>query len=100
MWPWLGALIGALVEVAGTLVGRVLLSLGIGYSVFTGVDTGLSWLHSQALAGFSGMPAQVVQIASVTQVGTSINIIFSALTARLVLQGLTGGAIRRMIVKG
>ncbi|WP_439462631.1 DUF2523 family protein [Roseateles sp. NT4] len=38
---FLGALIGALISAAGTLVGRVLLSLGIGYASYSGIDAGL-----------------------------------------------------------
>ena len=39
----IAALWGALIEIAGTLVGKVLVSLGIGYAVYTGVDTSITW---------------------------------------------------------
>ena len=102
MQIFLAALFGGFLQVAGSLVGRVLLSLGIGYVTFTGVDLALTAVRDMAFAQLdassSAMPV-VRQFLGVFQVGTCFNIIFSAYSARLVLNGLTGGSIKRMVTK-
>lgn len=96
---FVGALIGALVQAAGTLVGKVLLSLGIGYVVFTGLDTSLTWVRGTFFSTLTGLPAITLGVAGLLKIGTAANIIISALSARLVLNGLTGGALKRMMVR-
>ena len=96
---FIGALIGALIQAAGTLVGKVLLSLGIGYVTFTGVDTSITWARDQFFAGLSGMPSTALQLAGVLQVGTCVSIMTSALVVKLTLAGLTSGTLKKMVVK-
>jgi hypothetical protein len=96
---FLAALIGALVSAAGSLVGRVLISLGIGYVAYHGVDTSIAWAKASALAGIQGLPAQAVAAASAMKVGKCISILMSALVARMTISGLTSGTLKRMVVK-
>jgi len=96
---FLDALIGGLVTAAGSIVGRVLIALGIGYVTYSGVDTALGVLKTAIWSNMSATGATVLGIMATLQVDTAINIIFSALTARLVLNGLTSGAITRMVIK-
>lgn len=96
---WVAAILGGLIQSAGTLVGRVLLSLGFGYVAYTGIDTGLSFMRDQALAGFAGLPADVVGILSAGKLGTVVSIITSAMLARMALNGLTGGTLRKLVIK-
>lgn len=99
---FLSALFGGLVQVAGSLVGRVLLSLGISYLVYTGVDAALSGMKQQAFAALSSATSFAPQLSAfvgVLQIGTCLNIIFSAWAARLALAGMTSGTIKKMVVK-
>jgi len=99
---FISALLGGLVQVAGTLVGKVLLSLGIGFVVFSGVDAALTGIKQQAMSSFlsaTSFGPTVASLAGVLQVGTCINIMFSAWAARLVLAGITGGTVKRMVLK-
>jgi hypothetical protein len=96
---FIAAILGGLVQVAGTLVGRVLLSLGIGYVVFEGVDTSITFARDYLLSRIATMPGTAVAIAGTMKIGVCISILTSALVMRMVLQGLTGGSVRRMIVK-
>lgn len=96
---WVAALLGGLVQAAGTLVGRVLLSLGISYVTFTGLDASLAWARDEVISRIGALGQTTVGIASVMQVGTCISILSSALAARLLLDGLTSGALSRMVVK-
>nr|WP_316644047.1 DUF2523 domain-containing protein [uncultured Roseateles sp.] len=96
---FIAALLGGLVSAAGTLVGKVLISLGIGYVVYTGVDFSLEWIKLMINASFAGLPPQTMQIMSTLKLGSFAAVLFSALAARLVLDGLTGGSIKRMVQK-
>lgn len=91
--------IGALVTAAGTLVGKVLLSLGIGYAVYSGIDTSIAWAKSEFLAGVGGLPSLAVQVAGTLKVGVCVSLLLSALTTRVVMQGMVSGAMKRMVQK-
>lgn len=94
---WVASLMGGLVQVAGTLVGRVLLALGVSFLSYQGIDTSLTWLSSQIASAFAGLPAQVVSVLSAAGVGSALGIVMSALAARLVLDSLTSG--KKMVFK-
>ena len=96
---WWAAILGGLVTVAGSIVGRVLLALGIGYVSYTGLSTGLEFLHAQVVTGLTGLSARSVQVLGLLKVDVCISILFSALTARMVLNGLTSGALKKMVIK-
>lgn len=93
----IAALLGALISGAGTLVGRVLLSLGIAYVSYSGIDTLVSFAKTNALQNLTQLPILAFQIVGVLQVGTCINILTSAFIARLVIRGLTSGALTRLV---
>jgi Protein of unknown function (DUF2523) len=92
-------ILGGLVQVAGTLVGKVLLSLGIGYAVYNGVDTSLAWAKGQFVSQLGGIPAKALQMAALAKVGVCVSMLVSALSTRLLMQGMTSGALKRMVVK-
>ncbi|WP_374676444.1 DUF2523 family protein [Ideonella sp.] len=96
---FIGALIGALIDIAGTLVGKVLVSLGIGYAVFSGVDASIAWARDYTLASISGMGSVAVGIAATMKIGVFVSMVSSAFVVRLTLLGLQGGTIRRMVQK-
>ena len=96
---FIAALLGGLVQAAGTLVGRVLLSLGFGYVMFTGLDAGLSWVSSQIVSNVGQLGAQSIAVLGAAKVGSAVNIVLSAIGARLFLNGVTGGAIKKLMVR-
>lgn len=93
---------GLLVQIAGTLVGQVLLSIGIGFATYTGVSASLEWAKAEFISGFTSgsLPAGVVGLLALLKVGTCVSMLFSALTIRLTLSGLSaGGTLHRMVHK-
>lgn len=96
---FIAALIGGLIQAAGTLVGKVLISLGIGYVTYTGLDTSLDWIKSQIALSVGGLPAQTVSVLGAAQVGSALSVVLSAIAARMLLDGLTGGTIKKMVVR-
>lgn len=96
---FLYSILGLLVSGAGTIVGKVLISLGIGYVTYSGMDTLVSNVSSDALARIQALSPVTVQLAGVLQVGTCINIMISALSARLLVMGLQSGTVTKMFIK-
>lgn len=96
---FIAALLGGLIQAAGTLVGKVLISLGIGYVVYTGLDAGLSWVTAQIASSAGQLGSQTLAVASGARVGIALNIVLSAISARLFLNGVTSGTLRKFVVK-
>lgn len=96
---FLAAFGGMLLNLAGSLVGRVLVSLGVGLVAYSGLSTSLTWLKNMAVASAMGLPPEVLGMMSVLRVGSSISIIFSAILARLVINGLSGDTFKRWVTK-
>jgi Protein of unknown function (DUF2523) len=96
---FLAALIGGLVSACGTLVGRVLVSLGFSYVAFTGVNASIDWVRAEFLAGVSGLPGAAIGIMGLLKVGTCVSMLLSAVATRLLLAGLTSGTLKRMVLK-
>lgn len=96
---FIAALIGGLIQAAGSMVGRVLISLGVGYVTYSGVSVLLNALKAQVINSFSGLPAVAIQVLSMMKVDVCLNILFSALAARLLVKGLTSDRFTRMVLK-
>lgn len=95
----LASLGGILLRLTGSLVGRVLLALGVSVLSFTGLDASLGWLKTQALSSLTGAPAGLVSLLAFLKVGVCINIIFSAILVRAALQGAVNGTYKRWVLK-
>ena len=96
---FLAALLGGLVQAASSIVGRVQIALGIGYASYTGINALLNLIKSQVVSYLVGAPGTVVAIMGLFKIDVAVSIIFSALAARLVLQGLTSDKVTRMVIK-
>lgn len=95
---FLGPLIaGALLNIAASLVGRVLLALGIGVVTYSGFQFGLGFLRDLALTHFRALPPDVLGMLSLMKVGVCLSMYLSALTARLALNGMTSDTIKRFV---
>jgi D-alanyl-lipoteichoic acid acyltransferase DltB (MBOAT superfamily) len=97
--PYLVSLIwGALALSIRSLVGRVIVALGISYVTFQGVDTLISSLRSAAFGVLSGIDPAILGLVGLARIGESISVVVSAVAAKYALQGLTG-TITKMAVK-
>ena len=98
---FIAALIGALVSAAGSMVGRVLVGLGVGLVTFGGVATLVNTARDTAFGYLNqaGAVSQIGNYLGLLQVGTCLNILFSALIVRLTLRGLSGDSIKRWVTK-
>jgi hypothetical protein len=96
---FVSALLGGLIQIAATLAGRVLVALGVGLVTYTGVSSSLTWLKTQAVDAALGLPIEAVQIMAYMKVGEFISLIFSAILARLLLNGLTSDSLKRWVTR-
>lgn len=92
------AIIGALAAAMTSLVGRVLLALGIGFVSYSGIDTLISNLTSAIQGNMTGIPASLWSWMAILKVQTSISIITSAFSTRVAMVAI-GGTIKRAVFK-
>lgn len=85
---------GVLLNLAGSFVAQVLVSLAISVVTYTGVDLVLNRLKADAIQSLTGLPAELVGLLAYMQVGVAISIITSAVAVRMGLNGMDG-AVKR-----
>jgi hypothetical protein len=96
---FLAALGGMFLNIAGSLVLRVITSLGIGVVAYTGMSTTLDWLKGEIVSSASSLPADILGMMATMKVGASISIVFSAMVARLLINGMSGDTVKRWVTK-
>lgn len=96
---FLAMLGGVLIQISGSIVLRVLTSLGVSLITYTGINASLGFLKNQAVSSFSGLGADVINMLSLLQVGSCISLVFSAMLARHVLMGLTSDTVKSWVTK-
>lgn len=94
-----GALVGALVQAAGSFLGRMLIAAGVGVVSYTGMQIASEKILSSMWAQINGLPASVLGIMGVLHIGACINVIVSASLARAVLNGLSSGSVKKWVTK-
>ena len=99
MPTFIAAIGGMLINLVGTLAGRVLIALGISVVTYTGITVTLDFLKGQAISAFGGLPVGVFAILGILKVGQCISIVTSAIAAKLLLDGLTGDTFKRWVGK-
>ncbi|MFC4158449.1 DUF2523 domain-containing protein [Chitinimonas lacunae] len=90
--PLLLAMLGGLlVSLVENIIARAITALGIGFVAYAGIDTLLEKAKSLIKANLSGMPSEILVIASMMGLGTALTIVFSAYAARFTLMGIKSG---------
>jgi hypothetical protein len=84
--PFLAPLLLGLV---GSLVGRVLASLGFSVITIAGVEIAIGQLKSFVVAGALALSPNILQIFLLGGGGVSLNIIFAAISFRLAYWAIT-----------
>jgi hypothetical protein len=96
---FIASLLGGLAQAAGSIAGRVMLALGFGFVTYQGIDALLGWIQTQIFSNLNNLPPTLIQLIGILQIGTAINIIFSAVAVRLLLNGLTSGSFKKLVAK-
>lgn len=82
------------------LVVRVFVALGVGWVAYQGLDVLLDNIGALIQSTLSGMPPTVVEFLALVNADRATVIILSALSARLVLAGLTAAGLWRVRFTG
>jgi hypothetical protein len=90
---------GALVTVAASVVGRVVLALGLGVFAYTGINALLDIFRSYFANAMGGAGAIVAGMCGILQLDVVMSIFIAAGLARLVISGATSGTIERLSLK-
>lgn len=93
------AIWAALSGVLGSLVGQVLVALGIGYVSYSGIDVILNYGKTLILDNLNATGTSIVGVLGLLKVGTAINIMFSAVAAKMTIAGVKSGAVKHMRIK-
>lgn len=89
---------GALALSIRSLVGRVIIALGISYVTYQGADMLITSLRNAAFAALGGVDPTMQGVVGLARIGESISVVVSAVAAKYALQGLSGG-LTKMGVK-
>lgn len=99
MMRFLMPLLGGLITIAGTMVGRVLIALGMGYATFRGFQVTVDWLLSQIKGNVGAMPTEVISFLGYLWVDRAIGMIFSAYSAAILVKLAGKTAITKLVMK-
>lgn len=95
-----GAIIGALIQVLTSLVGRILVALAISYTTYSGVTALVSHLKEVFVQNAMSAGSVVTGFLHTLQLDGAFGLIVGAAVAKLTLRGLTAaGTITRMKIK-
>ena len=99
MPEWIAAMIAAFGWAMSSLVGRVLVALGIQYVSYSGLDAGFEWIQAEAMGALSSMPGGILQLVGLLKIDEAFAILGGALSARLWLKGGIGGVLTTWVLK-
>lgn len=95
-----GAIIGALIQVLTSLVGRILVALAITYTSYSGVTMMVDYLKQIFVQNAVNSGAVGLGVLHTFQLDGAFGLIVGAAVAKLTLRGLTAaGSITKMKIK-
>jgi hypothetical protein len=95
---FIAAFWGSLASVMGSLLGRALLALGIGFTTYTGITLAITAIKTQAIAGVTSLPADALGLIGYLWLDKGLTLIFSAIATALAMKGVSG-SIKKMVLK-
>lgn len=97
--PWIiSVLLGGLIQIVGSLVGRVLLALGFGFVEYTGINLLIDSAKTSALTLLGGVGASsIAEWAGFFLIDQHVSILISAVGVKVLLNALGGASIKRLV---
>jgi hypothetical protein len=93
------AIVGALITVATSLVGRIILALGLGVVSYIGLNAGLDVFRSYFDSAMGSAGPILAGMCGVLKLDVCLSIFVAAGLARLAIAGATSGAVKRFTLK-
>ncbi len=90
---------GMLLNLVGSMVGRIFVALGLSVFTYKGIDSTTTWLKSQAVSSLSGLPSEALSLVAYMRAGEAISIIASAMTVRFLLDGVQSDTFKKWVLK-
>ena len=99
--PWIvSVVLGGLIQIVGSLVGRVLLALGFGFVEYIGINMLIDSAKNSALSLIGGVGSSIIgEWAGFLLIDQHISIILSAIGVKVLLNALGGGSVKRLVQK-
>lgn len=91
-------LIGALAAAMGSMVGRAIIALGIGFVTYKGIDLAIDSLKEHVINGVKGLPADILSFLGFLWVDKALTIVFSAVVVALSIRAI-GGSVKKVVLK-
>jgi hypothetical protein len=92
------AIVGALAQVMGSLVGRALLALGFSYVTYSGMSVASDFIAQQMQSSIGSIGGEIGSFLRFCAVDVAINMIISAFAASVAIKQI-GGGITKMVLK-
>lgn len=92
------AIAGGLISIAGSMVARVVVALGLGLVSYTGINAGLDYFKSTFAGAMSGS-ATLAGICGTLKLDVVLSIFVAAGLARLAIAGATSGTMKKLVHK-
>lgn len=94
---WLAGLVA--LPVLKALGRRLMVVLGVSLVTYTGVAALMSSVTSAVASNYGGLAADVLAVLGIAHIPQALNVVFAAVSARLVLRGLdASGSLSRWVV--
>ncbi|MDR6731953.1 DUF2523 domain-containing protein [Delftia lacustris] len=94
----ISTLLGGLLQIAGSMVGRVLLSLGFGFVEYVGISALIDRVKQQATGLIGAVGASgLAEWAGFFRIDVHLSIILSAIGVKVMLNALGGDKVRRLV---
>ncbi len=91
------AIFSVIATIAGPLVKRILISLGIGMVSMVGINVMLQGVESWVRGQFSGVMPEVASILGLAKVDIAVNVVLAAVATRAVIAGMSkAGSMKKL----
>lgn len=93
------AIWGAFLNVVQSIVGRVLLALGLGVATYYGLGSVVDDITSMGRNALISLPPDLKKILGLLRIGEVFSLYVSTVTIKLLYNGVTGGTVRRIVTR-
>jgi hypothetical protein len=99
--PWIiSVLLGGLLQLVGSFVGRVIVALGFGYVEYTGINLLIDSVKDDATSLIASVGASsLAEWAGFFRIDVHLSIVISAIGVKVLLNSLNGDKVRRLVQK-
>jgi hypothetical protein len=91
-------LLGGLALAMGTLVGRAIIALGIGFVTYKGTMLVVTSMETLVMNSVGGLAGDAVGLFGYLWLDKAITIMFSSVAVSMAIRGI-GGSVKRMVLK-